>query len=194
VRTVARLLLGLFLLVAGTAHLTFAREEFRAQVPPWVPVDVDLVVVLSGVVEVALGLALVVARRHRPLVGWVTAAFFVAVFPGNVSQWLEGRDAFGLESDQSRFVRLFFQPVLIVWALWSTSAWRTWRERRAASSPPGDGPRPALAPDLSLVTEQATRRGLVIVQATRRGTQSSVDSRAARLRALRPSSGPCPSW
>jgi uncharacterized membrane protein len=140
VRTVARLLLGLFLLVAGTAHLTFAREEFRAQVPPWVPVDVDLAVVLSGVVEVALGLALVVARRHRPLVGWVTAAFFVAVFPGNVSQWLEGRDAFGLESDQSRFVRLFFQPVLIVWALWSTSAWRTWRERRAASSPPGDGP------------------------------------------------------
>ena len=130
-RTVARLLLGLFLLFAGTAHLTFARAEFQAQVPPWLPLDVDLVVVLSGLVELGLGLALILApRRHRPLVGWVTAAFFVAVFPGNLAQWLEGRDAFGLDTDQARLVRLFFQPVLIAWALWSTGAWRAWRERR----------------------------------------------------------------
>ena len=134
-RTVARILLGLFLLFAGTAHLTFAREEFQAQVPPWIPLDVDLVVILSGVVELALGLALVVAaRRHRPLVGWVTAAFFVAVFPGNLAQWLEGRDAFGLDTDQARLLRLFFQPVLVAWALWSTGAWRVRRVRHRGST------------------------------------------------------------
>ena len=133
-RTTARIVLGLFLLFAGTAHLTFGREEFRAQVPTWLPVDVDLVVLASGAVEIALGLALVTAPRvWRPLLGWVTAAFFVAIFPGNVAQWVEGRDAFGLDTDAARLIRLFFQPVLIVWALWSTSASRAWRERRAGS-------------------------------------------------------------
>ena len=135
VRTPARILLGLFLLFAGTAHLTFARGDFQAQVPPWVPLDVDLVVLLSGVAELALGLALVLApSRHRPLVGWVTAAFFVAIFPGNIAQWLEGRDAFGLDTDRARFARLFFQPVLVAWALWSTGAWRDWRERRRTAT------------------------------------------------------------
>lgn len=129
-RTVARILLGLFLLFAGSAHLTFGREEFQAQVPTWLPIDADLVVLVSGVIEIALGLALLVARRHRATVGWVTAAFFVAIFPGNVAQWWEGRDAFGLDTDRGRFIRLFFQPVLIAWALWSTGAWRAWRERR----------------------------------------------------------------
>lgn len=134
-RTLARIALGLFLILAGTGHLTFGREEFRAQVPSWVPLDVDLVVLASGVVEIALGLALVAAPLGwRPMVGWVTAAFFVAIFPGNVAQWVEGRDAFGLDTDTSRFVRLFFQPVLIAWALWSTGAWRAWRERRAAAT------------------------------------------------------------
>jgi uncharacterized membrane protein len=126
-RALARIALGLFLVFAGTAHLTFGREEFQAQVPPWIPLDVDLVVLASGVVEIALGLALLLARRHRPLVGWLAAAFFVAIFPGNIAQWVEGRDAFGLTTDTARFVRLFFQPVLIVWALWSTGAWRAWR-------------------------------------------------------------------
>lgn len=134
-RTVARVVLGLFLLFAGTSHLTFGREEFRAQVPPWLPLDVDLVVVASGVVEIALGLSLVLARRHRTLVGWLTAAFFVAIFPGNIAQWVEGRDAFGLDTDAARFVRLWFQPVLVLWALWSTGAWRAWRERRAHPPP-----------------------------------------------------------
>ncbi|KAB7745679.1 hypothetical protein GA707_07190 [Nostocoides sp. F2B08] len=131
-RTLARIVLGLFLLFAGTAHLTFGREEFRAQVPSWLPVDVDLVVLASGVVEILLGLALVAApQAARPLVGWLTAGFFVAIFPGNVAQWVEGRDAFGLDTDAARVTRLFFQPVLVVWALWSTGAWRAWREQRA---------------------------------------------------------------
>lgn len=127
-RTLGRLALGAALLVAGTSHLTVAREEFRAQVPPWVPVDADAVVVGSGVVELALGSALVLSPRRRPLVGWVVAAFFVAIFPGNISQYVDSVDGFGLDTDRARFIRLFFQPVLVVWALWSTGAWR---DRRA---------------------------------------------------------------
>jgi uncharacterized membrane protein len=136
-RTAARILLGLLLLIAGAAHLTFAREEFQAQVPTWLPLDADLVVLASGVIELALGAALIVARRHRALVGWMTAAFFVAILPGNVAQWVEGRDAFGLDTDEARLARLFFQPVLVVWALWSTGAWGAWQDRRRRPSDPG---------------------------------------------------------
>ena len=133
-RTLGRLTLGGFLLGAGTGHLTTLRQEFQAQVPPWVPLDPDLVVVASGVVELGLGAALVLAPRPlRPAVGWTTAAFFVAIFPGNISQYVRGTDAFGLTSDTSRLVRLFFQPVLVAWALWSTGAWRAWRAQRSAS-------------------------------------------------------------
>lgn len=129
-RTLGRVGLGLALAGAGVSHLTFARQEFQAQVPSWVPIDPDPVVVASGVVEVGLGLALLVSRRHRSLVGWLTAAFFVAIFPGNVAQYVEGRDAFGLDTDRARLARLFFQPVLVAWALWSTGAWRDWRASR----------------------------------------------------------------
>ena len=126
-RSVARWLLGGALVFAGTGHLTFQREEFQAQVPDWFPVDADLVVILSGVVEITLGLALIFVSRYRALVGWIAAAFFVVIFPGNIAQWVEGTDAFGLDTDTKRFVRLFFQPVLVAWALWSTGAWRAWR-------------------------------------------------------------------
>ncbi|MAT04296.1 MAG: hypothetical protein CL424_04540 [Acidimicrobiaceae bacterium] len=123
----ARWLLGGGLVFAGIGHLTHQREEFQAQVPDWFPVDADLVVVLSGVVEITLGLALIFVSRYRAAVGWVAAAFFVVIFPGNIAQWVEGTDAFGLDTDTKRFVRLFFQPVLVAWALWSTGAWRVWR-------------------------------------------------------------------
>lgn len=131
-RTVGRLALGGFLAFTGTAHLTVAREEFQAQVPGWIPVSPDVVVIGSGVAEIALGAALLAApRRHRPLVGWAVAAFFVAVFPGNISQYATGTDAFGLDSDTARAARLAFQPLLVAWALWSTGAWRAWRHPRA---------------------------------------------------------------
>lgn len=120
--TVPRLLLGAALLGAGIGHLTVQREEFQAQVPGWFPVDADLVVVASGVVEIALGGALLTMGRFRVAVGLVTAAFFVVIFPGNIAQYVEGTDAFGLDSDRARLVRLFFQPVLVAWALWSTGA------------------------------------------------------------------------
>lgn len=123
-RTVARMALGVFLMVAGTAHLTVARAEFAAQVPAWLPLGTDFVVVASGVVELVLGAALVVLGRHRVVVGWLAAAFFVAIFPGNIAQFVDGVSAFGLDTDGARLVRLFFQPVLVLWALWATAAWR----------------------------------------------------------------------
>lgn len=124
-RHVGRWALGLPLAWAGIGHLTHLREEFQAQVPPWIPLDPDFVVVASGVVEIALGAALVLApRRFRPAVGWVVGAFFVAVFPGNISQYTNQVDGFGLDTDRARLIRLFFQPVLVAWALWSTGAWR----------------------------------------------------------------------
>jgi len=125
VRPAFRVLLGAVLIYAGISHLSFARDDFRAQVPNWVPLDADLVVLLSGVVEIALGLALLTLRRQRVRVGIVVAAFFIAVFPGNIAQWTGHRSAFGLDTDQARFIRLLFQPLLVAWALWSTSSRRT---------------------------------------------------------------------
>lgn len=127
---IARWLLGFALLFTGTAHLTFARDDFVAQVPAWLPLPTDFVVVASGIVELALGLALILLGRQRVLVGWVTAAFFVAIFPGNIAQFVSGTDAFGLDSDLARGIRLLFQPLLVLWALWSTGAWRYWSDRR----------------------------------------------------------------
>ena len=129
-RTPLRWILGVALVGAGVAHLTTQRTEFQAQVPSWFPLDEDLVVVVSGIIEIALGLALIVLRRRRVLVGAIVAAFFVAIFPGNIAQWSEGVDAFGLDTDTERFVRLFFQPVLVMWALAATGAWRAYRARR----------------------------------------------------------------
>ena len=132
IRTIARWALGGTLVVAGTGHLTTQREEFQAQVPDWMPIDDDLVVLASGVVEIVLGLALILLRRQRAVVGLVVAGFFVVIFPGNVAQYVEGNDAFGLDTDTKRLVRLFFQPVLVVWALWSTGATRWFSRRRVA--------------------------------------------------------------
>jgi uncharacterized membrane protein len=134
-RKVGQVALGASLVFAGTGHLTFQREEFQAQVPSWVPVDEDFVVLASGVVEIGLGAALLATWKQprRALVGAVAAAFFVAVFPGNIAQYTEHADAFGLDTDTKRFVRLLFQPVLVAWALGSTDAPRVWGESRAAS-------------------------------------------------------------
>ena len=122
VKTIARNLLGLALIYTGISHFTFSRIEFQAQVPRWIPIDTDLVVLLSGAVEIALGLALIFISRYRKQIGWLTALFFLAIFPGNISQYLTQTDAFGLNTDTARLTRLFFQPLLILWALWATNA------------------------------------------------------------------------
>jgi len=131
VQNIFRILLGCFILYAGISHLTFNRIEFQAQVPDWVPLGKDLVVILSGIVEIILGLGMLFWAKKRVKVGLALALFFVLIFPGNISQYLNGTDAFGaLNSDKARLIRLFFQPVLIIWALWSTGAWRAWRNSK----------------------------------------------------------------
>lgn len=117
---IARIALGVMLVTAGISHLTFARKEFQVQVPDWVPVNKDTTVLLSGVAEVALGASIIALKKERKTVGVVAASFFTAVFPGNLSQYKNHRDAFGLDTDKKRFARLFFQPVLIGWALWGS--------------------------------------------------------------------------
>ncbi len=133
-RTISRWALGAALIFAGLSHLFWARLAFRAQVPTWLPFDVDFVVVASGVVEVLLGAALIALPRYRVPIGWIVALFFIAVFPGNISQFVTGTDSFGLNSDVARGVRLLFQPLLVLAALWATAAWR---DRRTILSPSG---------------------------------------------------------
>jgi uncharacterized membrane protein len=127
----ARMLLGAALIFAGIGHFTFARETFQAQVPTWLPLDADFVVLASGVVEISLGLALTALGRKHAIAGILTALFFIAIFPGNISQYLTHTDAFGLNTDEARLIRLFFQPLLVLWALWSTGAWHWLKEKVA---------------------------------------------------------------
>ena len=130
-QNIFRILLAAFMVYAGFSHLTINRLEFQAQVPDWVPLSKDLVVILSGIVEMVLGLGLALWKNNRVKFGWALALFFVLVFPGNVAQYLDGKDAFGvLDSDGARFRRLFFQPVLIIWALWSAGSWKSWRSNK----------------------------------------------------------------
>jgi uncharacterized membrane protein len=119
---VFRVILGIFMISAAIGHLTFQRQAFQAQVPNWVPITKDLVVILSGIVEASLGFSLLFWRSQRIRVGIVLAIFFVLIFPGNLAQYLNRTNAFGLTTDDARFARLFFQPVLILWALWCTGA------------------------------------------------------------------------
>ncbi len=128
-RTIVRLVLGAAMVGAGVAHLTVAREEFQAQVPSWFPVDEDLTVLASGAVEIGLGAAFAALPRRRRLAGGLLAAFFVVIFPGNIAQYVESKDAFGLDTDTKRLVRLFFQPVLVLGALYG-GGYRLRRSRR----------------------------------------------------------------
>jgi len=127
-QNVFRILLAVAMIYAGVSHLTFNRIDFQAQVPDWLPLGKDLVVMLSGIVEIALGLGLALWKNKRQHFGWALALFYVLIFPGNISQYINDTDAFGvLNSDGARLRRLFFQPVLILWVLWSSNAWKVWR-------------------------------------------------------------------
>ena len=128
-QTGLRIILGAALLFAGISHLTFNRLEFTAQVPNWVPISTDLVVVLSGIVEIALGSSLIVLYKWKVPVGLATGLFFILIFPGNISQYVNEVDGFGLDTDRARFIRLFFQPVLVLWAIWSTGAYKAYKNK-----------------------------------------------------------------
>ena len=127
---IPQIILGLALAYAGLGHLTTNRTEFQAQVPTILASQADFVVIASGVVEILLGLSLILLIKHKEKIGWITAAFFIAIFPGNISQYINGTDAFGLDTDQARFIRLFFQPLLVIWALWCTGAWKSYRANK----------------------------------------------------------------
>jgi uncharacterized membrane protein len=126
IKKLLQLSLGAFLTSAGTSHLGSNRQEFQAQVPTWLPLDPDFVVITSGLVEIALGLSLittlVIFKKYRGVVGLITGLFFVAIFAGNINQYINQIDAFGLDTDQKRLIRLFFQPLLVIWALWCSGA------------------------------------------------------------------------
>ncbi len=124
IQIVFRIILGAFMILAAVGHLTFQRQEFQAQVPEWIPLGKDLVVILSGLVEFALGFGMIFLSKHKVKVGIALAIFYVLIFPGNIAQYVNGTDAFGLDTDQKRLIRLFFQPVLIIWALWSSGAFK----------------------------------------------------------------------
>ena len=126
IKTILQLLLGAFLASAGRSHLGSNRLAFQAQVPTWLPLDPDFVVVASGLVEITLGVLLIttalILKRYRGLIGLMAAAFFVLIFPGNINQYVNHLNAFGLDTDTKRFIRLLFQPLLVAWALWSSGA------------------------------------------------------------------------
>ena len=130
VQNIARIALGLFMIFASVGHFTFLRQEFQAQVPDWVPLSKDAVVIISGIFELSLGLGMIFWVRRKISIGIALAIFYILIFPGNIAQYVNGTDAFGLDTDQKRLIRLFFQPVLVLWALWSTGALRYLRQRR----------------------------------------------------------------
>lgn len=129
-QNIFRIVLGVLMMLAAVGHFTFSRQEFQAQVPDWVPLSKDLVVILSGIVELLFGAAMVFWSKQKVRIGFMLAIFYILIFPGNIAQYVNGTDAFGLSTDQARLIRLFFQPVLIFWALWSTGALTYWIERR----------------------------------------------------------------
>ena len=128
IKTLAQLGLGAFLLSAGISHLESNRTEFLAQVPTWLPLDPDFVVIASGLVEITLGVLLIttalILKKYRKVIGLITALFFILIFPGNINQYVNQIDAFGLDTDTKRLIRLFFQPPLVIWALWCSNAFK----------------------------------------------------------------------
>jgi uncharacterized membrane protein len=129
-QNILRIVLGALMILAAIGHFTFQRADFQAQVPNWIPLSKDLVVVLSGVAEISLGLAMIFWKPQRVKVGIALAVFYLLIFPGNIAQYLNGTSAFGLDTDQARLTRLFFQPVLVLWALWSTGVFQYLRNRK----------------------------------------------------------------
>lgn len=134
IKNLAQVLLGTFLFTAGASHLGSNRNEFLAQVPTYLPLDAEFVVVASGLVEMALGLLLFLTvfefKKYRELIGIITAIFFILIFPGNINQYVHQIDAFGLDTDQKRLIRLFFQPPLVAWAIWCSGALRLVKKLR----------------------------------------------------------------
>lgn len=118
-RAPARWAVAAGMAVAGAGHFV-ATEAFLGQTPDFLPFRREIVWV-SGAVELAFAVALLLLPAHRRLVGRLLALFFVAVFPGNLYQALAGTSTFGLDTPAERWFRLLLQPLFVVVALWVTS-------------------------------------------------------------------------
>jgi len=125
IQNIFRILLGLIMLYIGIAHLSFRRIEFQAQVPTWLTTDeglMDLVVLISGYIEIAFGILMIVGNKLKLKTGIALGIFYILIFPGNINQYINEIDSLRLDSENKRLIRLFFQPLLVLWALWSTGA------------------------------------------------------------------------
>ena len=125
IQNIFRILLGLIMLYIGIAHLSFRRIEFQAQVPTWLTTDdglMDLVVLISGYIEIAFGILMIVGNKLKLKTGIALGIFYILIFPGNINQYINEIDSLRLDSDNKRLIRLFFQPLLVLWAFWSTGA------------------------------------------------------------------------
>ena len=125
IQNIFRILLGLIMLYIGIAHLSFRRIEFQAQVPTWLTTDkdlMDLVVLISGYVEIAFGVLMIFGRKLKVKTGIALGVFYILIFPGNINQYINEIDSLRLDSENKRLMRLFFQPLLVLWAFWSTGA------------------------------------------------------------------------
>ena len=118
-----RILLGLIMIYIGIGHLTFLQITFQAQVPSWLTKQknlIDLIIITSGIIEIILGILMVVGGKLKVKTGIFLAIFYVLIFPGNINQYVNEIDAFNLNTDTSRFMRLLFQPILVLLALFSS--------------------------------------------------------------------------
>ncbi|MDB4050763.1 hypothetical protein N9454_05765 [Flavobacteriaceae bacterium] len=125
IQNIFRILLGLIMLYIGIAHLSFRRIEFQAQVPTWLTTDkglMDLVVLISGYVEIAFGILMILGGKFKLKTGIALGIFYILIFPGNINQYINEIDSLRLDSDNKRLIRLFFQPLLVLWAFWSSGA------------------------------------------------------------------------
>ncbi len=118
-RTTKRLLLyvmGPLYVVAGLNHL-LNPDLYVAIMPPYIPWHLGLVWV-SGVIEIALGIGVLVPRTRR-LAGWGTIALLLAVFPANLHMALADAGTYDAPA-WGLWLRLPIQGLLIAWAWWAT--------------------------------------------------------------------------
>jgi uncharacterized membrane protein len=125
IQNIFRVLLGSIMLYIGIAHLSFRRIEFQAQVPTWLTTNegmMDLIVLISGYIEIAFGILMILGGKLKVKTGIALGIFYILIFPGNINQYINEIDSLRLDSDNKRLIRLFFQPLLVLWAFWSTGA------------------------------------------------------------------------
>ena len=107
----ARLLLAVFFLVAGTLHF-LKPKPYVAIMPDVLPRKLELVYA-SGVAELAGG-ALVLTARTRRVAGWWLIATLIAIFPANVNMAVNA-DRFRSAPEPLLWARLPVQGLLIAW-------------------------------------------------------------------------------